>query len=341
MALDKAGNLVIIENKLDDSGKDVIWQALKYASYCSTLSKAQITRIYQEYLNRYSNGEDAIESLSDFFDNRDYEELILNDGNKQRLIFVAANFRKEVTSTALWLMSHKLDIKCFRITPFKLTEQLFLNIDQILPVKETEKFMIGIAEKEQEQKASESEHKSREILRLEFWKKMIDAINTTECKLYKNISPSKDHWLSSACGISGCNFHFIFLKKCVRVELNFGRPSKEENKLLFDELFAFKEKIEAKLGKKIQWKRLNDKKSSRLEIEKEYDSFNEENWPAIIEYLKSEMTVFSKVLMPYITNIGHQLKKINSYNSTLTIQYFVLLLTGSHCALYLPVILMT
>jgi len=32
LALDKSGNLVIIENKLDDSGRDVVWQALKYAS---------------------------------------------------------------------------------------------------------------------------------------------------------------------------------------------------------------------------------------------------------------------------------------------------------------------
>lgn len=39
LALDKDGNLVIIENKLDDSGRDVVWQALKYASYCSTLKR--------------------------------------------------------------------------------------------------------------------------------------------------------------------------------------------------------------------------------------------------------------------------------------------------------------
>ena len=31
LALDKNGNLVIIENKLDDSGKNVVWQAMKYA----------------------------------------------------------------------------------------------------------------------------------------------------------------------------------------------------------------------------------------------------------------------------------------------------------------------
>ncbi|ELX9823988.1 hypothetical protein SLK40_004414, partial [Escherichia coli] len=42
LAIDKKGNLVIIENKLDDSGRDVVWQALKYAGYCANLRKEQI-----------------------------------------------------------------------------------------------------------------------------------------------------------------------------------------------------------------------------------------------------------------------------------------------------------
>ncbi len=59
LGIDKEGNLVIIENKLDDSGRDVTWQALKYASYCSTLKKEQIRRIYQEFLDKQGNNEDA------------------------------------------------------------------------------------------------------------------------------------------------------------------------------------------------------------------------------------------------------------------------------------------
>jgi RecB family endonuclease NucS len=47
LALDESGNLVIIENKLDDSGRDVVWQALKYASYCSSLTKNDIKDIFQ------------------------------------------------------------------------------------------------------------------------------------------------------------------------------------------------------------------------------------------------------------------------------------------------------
>lgn len=47
LAIDENGNLVIIENKLDDSGRDVVWQSLKYASYCSGLTKSDIKDIYQ------------------------------------------------------------------------------------------------------------------------------------------------------------------------------------------------------------------------------------------------------------------------------------------------------
>lgn len=64
LALDQSGRLVIIENKLDDSGRDVAWQALKYAAYCSTLTTAQIVDIYVRHL-RGSAREDAEERIAD------------------------------------------------------------------------------------------------------------------------------------------------------------------------------------------------------------------------------------------------------------------------------------
>ena len=48
LALDKSGNLVIIENKTDSSGKDVVWQSVKYASYCSRLTDEKIINIFAE-----------------------------------------------------------------------------------------------------------------------------------------------------------------------------------------------------------------------------------------------------------------------------------------------------
>lgn len=94
LALDGDGNIVIIENKLDDSGRDVTWQAMKYASYASTLTKENIRTIYQSYLDGKSNGENAIDKLEEFFENTEYADLLLNQHLTQRIILVAANFRK-------------------------------------------------------------------------------------------------------------------------------------------------------------------------------------------------------------------------------------------------------
>ena len=99
LALDTDGNLVVIENKLDDSGKDVTWQALKYASYCSSLTKEEIREIFQKYLNNKTTGEIAEDLLIDFY-MKEYDEIILNKGTSQRIILVAAKFRKEVTSVS-------------------------------------------------------------------------------------------------------------------------------------------------------------------------------------------------------------------------------------------------
>lgn len=119
LALDHSGALVIIENKLDDTGKDVTWQALKYVSYCSTLSKTQIVSIYQAYLDKQGKGENAEDKLVEFFDGKSMDEIELNEQD-QRMILVAGQFRKEVTSTVMWMINHNISVKCFKRLPISM-----------------------------------------------------------------------------------------------------------------------------------------------------------------------------------------------------------------------------
>ena len=103
LALDKQGNLVVIENKLDDSGRDVTWQALKYTAYVSGLTKAQIVTIYQQYLDRHCGGGNATANISEFLDVEDIEGTVLNPGNGQRMMFVAANFQHSPANMAFFV----------------------------------------------------------------------------------------------------------------------------------------------------------------------------------------------------------------------------------------------
>jgi len=309
LALDKDGNLVIIENKLDDSGRDVVWQALKYASYCATLTKLQIVEVFQQYLMRYQQGGDAHSILCEFFDVPDIDELKLNIGNSQRLMLVAANFRKEVTSTAIWLLGQSISVQCFKVTPYTLGEQLLLSIDQIIPIPEAKELMIGISAKEAEEKSTEVVLKNRHTVRRAYWGQALDTFQNSQCGLYSNISPSKDHWLSAGSGLSNCPYSLIFAQKEMRVELVLGRASMEENKFLFDQLFLHKDKIEQVFGHPIEWLRLDDKKSSRIQYSMVADGFNKELWPKWIVWHVEQMTKFELALREPLKGAGTALKK--------------------------------
>lgn len=308
LALDKDGNLVIIENKLDDTGRDVVWQTLKYASYCSSLSKLQIIEIYQRYLNRYEGGGDASSLLCEFFGVEDMEELKLNKGNSQRLMMVAANFRKEVTSTALWLLGYGIQVQCFKTTPFSDGNELYLNIEQIIPTPEAKELMIGISAKEAEEKNTDTEVKQRHKVRTAFWEQALEAFRNSDCGLYNNISPGRDHWLSAGSGISGVVYNIIFAQKEARIELWLARTPAEDNKALFDILAAQKTALESAFGQPFNWQRLDGKKSSRISVAQDFDGYNPDNWPAMTQWLVKNMSRFEQVVKQPLAQAWQQVR---------------------------------
>jgi hypothetical protein len=289
LALDKKGNLVIIENKLDDSGKDVVWQSLKYASYCSTLSKSNIAEIFQKYLGKISPNEDAKKNICDFLDCEDFSEVVLNNGNSQRIIMVAAKFRKEVTSTILWLLKHGLNVKCFKATPFSNDNTIYLSIEQVIPLPEAEELMIGIAEKEKEEFDTEISNATREILRKDFWFYVLDFFAKNNFEMYKGVSPGKDHWLNTGAGITGLHYSMIFLKDEVRVEYALDTSNKNLNKIMFDFLFSQKSDIEKDFENNLIWRRMDEKKVSLIQYSKSIEGDNKENWQEMAEWLMNNI----------------------------------------------------
>lgn len=309
LALDKDGNLVIIENKLDDSGRDVVWQAIKYASYCSTLTTAQIVEIYQRYLSQQGQVEGAHNKIAEFLDAPDLDEVVLNTGNQQRMIFVSAHFRREVTSTALWLLSHGLLIQCFKVTPFCSGVELFLNVEQIIPTPEAKEMMISMAAKEAEEKNTGEELKQRHKLRLNFWQQCLDAFKNSSCDLFNNISPSKDHWLSAGSGFSSVPYTLIFGKKEARIQIEMIRRDCLENTFIFERLLTQKAKIEAKFGADLDWLPLKEKKACRIAYSMDMDGYNPENWPRIIVWMVDRMTALETAMDQSLKQAALELKQ--------------------------------
>ena len=148
LALDKEGNLVIIELKRDNSGKNVNLQALKYAAYCSTLSLNDLVEVYAIYRKQKGSGispEASRQALLAFIENDDFEEL--ND--RPRIMLVAKDFRQEVTASVLWLRKFGLDITCVKLDPYELSgDRVAFNSSVLIPLPEAKKFLIQAEKKE-------------------------------------------------------------------------------------------------------------------------------------------------------------------------------------------------
>ena len=302
LAIDENGNLVIIENKLDDSGKDVVWQSLKYASYCSSLTKSDIKDIFQKYLDEQGKNEHAEKILCEFLDVEDFGEIELNNDD-QRIIMIAANFRKEVTSTAMWLLDHNIKIKCIKVTPYELNNNIFLDTEQIIPIVDAEEYLIKIANKKQEEMISKEKNQTRHSVRINFWTRLLQEMND-KSDLFKNISPSKDNWLGCGSGHSGIAYAFVITGNFARVELWINRGLQEENKKLFDSLHNQKDKIETLFGDQLDWQRLDEGKGSRIAYWlKDVSVFNEEDWPHMINFMTSNMIKLEKAFKDILHDV--------------------------------------
>ncbi len=310
LALDKDGNLVLIENKLDDSGRNVVWQALKYVSYCSTLTTEQIVGIFNKYLGRYSEaGHDKGRSvIMDFLGVESEENLLLNKDD-QRIIFVANEFRKEVTSTVLWLLNHDIQIQCFRTVPYQFGNEILLQVEQIIPLPETEAYMIEIKEKEKEKIVKGGKQTETEALLRSFWTKFQEDLHKHDIHWLDTISV-RPRWYTGF-GRGPASFNFCFGRNEIRVELYFPN---DPDKIYFDAAFKYREEVQNKLGK-VEWQRLDDKKASRIKLEsnlseiRERNIYEEADHQFYIDWFRDNMIQFHSVLAPLWERAYQEIKR--------------------------------
>jgi len=305
LALDENGKLVVIENKLDDSGKDVVWQALKYVSYCATLTKSEITEIYQRYLTEGN----AQEKISEFYDGQDYESIRLNhvEGD-QRIILVAANFRKEVTSTVLWLRNyHGVDITCVKVTPYKDSEKLYLHVEQIIPIQDIGDYQIRLTAKKQEETISSKQEITRHKTRYEFWEKALPVLRD-KTKIFNNVSPTKDNWLTGSIGYSGAWFNPIILMDGARAELYIDTGDEQRNITIYEKLKS-KDNYYSSFPGELIWQDLPGKRACRICVK--YHDFglkNVDHWDEIINWLAEKLSALIKTFKPLLDDIMKNLE---------------------------------
>lgn len=105
----------------------------------------------------------------------------------------------------MWLLDHNVRIKCIKVTPYVLGENVLIDTEQIIPVKDAEDYLIKLAIKKQEEFLTKEKNKSRNTIREVFWAKLLQAMNE-KSDLFRNVNPNKESWISCGSGYSGLEY---------------------------------------------------------------------------------------------------------------------------------------
>jgi hypothetical protein len=192
------------------------------------------------------------------FESTDAEEL----SGDVRIILVAADFSTELTTSVMWLNKHDLDITCIRLLPYKLGDQLLIDVAQIIPLPEAEVYEVKIREQAKETRKARSAR--QEIFR-KFWAQLIER-SKASTPLLANRSTTTDHWLSAGIGRAGFGLNFTLTEERARVEcfIRLDKGGEGRSKEAFHRLFAQKAQIEKAFGDALDWQELPERFGSRI-----------------------------------------------------------------------------
>ena len=138
--------------------------------------------------------------------------------------------------------------------------------------------------------------------RYEFWTAFCEYMSANPSKLFRPKSPSHDNWMNIAMGKSG--FHICLItntrERKATVELIIVN---DIDKSSFDALFEHKEEVETSIGKKLDWRRLEEKKSSRIDLTKHIDVDKPANYETIFQWYREYTEKFITYFKPIIKNL--------------------------------------
>lgn len=146
LCLDQEANLVVVEIKRTEDGGHMDLQSIRYAAMISSMTFRNAVDTHAHYLK--SIGKDPTSAEDEILQFLEWDAPDEdNFGNDVRILLVAAEFSKEITSSVLWLNERALDIRCIRIKPYKVNGQLLLDVQQIVPLPEASDYQTRIKEK--------------------------------------------------------------------------------------------------------------------------------------------------------------------------------------------------
>lgn len=136
LAIDRDGNVVVIELKKGSLTGNVDFQSLKYAAYTSYWDWSQLGDQFDKFAESQW-GQELYEEEVDFneklesFCNDEYE---LNEN--QRILLVGEGIRERLDLVLRWVSDREVEISVLEVEMLEDGDQLYLDTEQTIPVPE-------------------------------------------------------------------------------------------------------------------------------------------------------------------------------------------------------------
>lgn len=297
LGLDKDANLVVLELKRTEDGGHMELQAIRYAAMVSAMTFDKAAEVYAEYLNRAGASTDARTAILEFLEWEEPDEDRF--AQDVRIVLVSAEFSRELTTAVMWLNERDLDVRCIRVKPYTDNGRLLVDVQQVIPLPEAADYIVRIKEKEDRERNARRQQSDMAKMLLRFWTTLL-ARAKSKTDLHARISPSNGFYVSAGAGKTGLAFNYVLGRKLNRVELYLYTGNKDENKRLFDQLYAAREQIEGRFGSPLGWERMDEKQACRIKAETDLHMGEESNWHALQDAMIAMMIRLEKALRPAI-----------------------------------------
>ena len=300
LAVDANANLVVVELKRTSDGGHMELQAIRYAAMVSAMTFERAVQIHSVFLSNI--GEDPAKAESRLLEFLDWsepdEEAFAAD---TRIVLLSADFSKELTTSVLWLIDHGIDIRCIRMRPYKDGERTLVDVQQIIPLPEAHEYQVQLREKGKEERKQRAE---RYDLRKKYWEGVV-ALSKETSGRHANTKPGSYHWIGAGSGIGGLGLNLVVTQQAANAELYIDRGEHDENKSIFDQLYANRAQIEAAVPFVLEWERLDNRRACRIKTVIPDAGYRtpEEKWPQAQRELVGRIAALEKALRPFLDKL--------------------------------------
>ena len=166
--------------------------------------------------------------------------------------------------------------------------------------------IVGPSEETKDVGQTKKEIAERYGIRKRWWTTLIERSALVN-KLHAHITAGEYSWIGASSGIRGLGLNYVVTQDECAAELYIdrGKDAEEENKAVFDQLFAHKAEIDAAFGEELSWERLEGKRACRIRHTQTGGGYRspEDQWPAIQDAIIKDMDRLEKALRPHLKQL--------------------------------------